>query len=60
MEEKTEEKMGFFKKWYTYQKERFPVGVYGLYIFCIVFAVFCYCNYMNKVEDIKYWLLIPI
>lgn len=59
-EEKVEKKIGFFKKWYTYQKERFPVGVYGLYIFCIVFAVFCYCNYMNKVEDIKYWLLIPM
>ena len=52
--------MNFFKKWYTYQKERFPVGVYGLYIFCIVFAVFCYCNYMNKIEEIKYWLLIPM
>ena len=58
--EKVEEKIGFFKKWYTYQKERFPVGVYGLYIFCIVFAVFCYCNYMNKIEEIKYWLLIPM
>ena len=59
-EEKVEEKIGFFKKWYMYQKERFPVGVYGLYIFCIVFAVFCYCNYMNKIEEIKYCFLIPM
>ena len=34
--------MNFFKKWYTYQKERFPLLIYGLYIFCIVFGVFCY------------------
>lgn len=40
--------MNFFKKWYTYQKERFPVLVYGLYIFCIVFAVFSFCNYEVK------------
>jgi len=36
--------MNFLKKWYTYQKERFPVMVFGLYIFSIVFAVFCVCN----------------
>lgn len=41
--------MSFLKKWYTYQKERFPVLVYGLYIFCIVFAVFCFCNYEAKI-----------
>ena len=40
--------MSFFKKWYTYQKERFPVLIYGLYVFCIVFAVFCFCNYSAK------------
>lgn len=40
--------MNFFKKWYTYQKERFPIMVYGLYMFCIVFAVFCFSNYFGK------------
>ena len=40
--------MSFFKKWYIYQKERFPVVVYGLYIFCIVFATFCFGNYYGK------------
>ena len=38
--------MNFLKKWNTYQKERFPVLIYGLYIFCIVFAVFCFSSYM--------------
>ena len=37
--------MNQIKKWYTYQKERFPVLVYGLYVFCIVFATFCYSYY---------------
>lgn len=39
--------MNFFKKWYTYQKERFPILIYGLYIFCIIFAVFCFSSYMS-------------
>ncbi len=39
--------MNFFKKWYTYQKERFPVIVYGSYILSIVIAVFCFCNYLS-------------
>ncbi len=38
--------MNFVKKWYTYQKERFPVIVYGIYILSIVIAVFCFCNYL--------------
>ena len=38
--------MNFLIKWNTYQKERFPVLIYGLYIFCIVFAVFCFSSYM--------------
>jgi len=36
--------MNFLKKWYTYQKERFPVLTYGLYCFTIVFGTFCYSN----------------
>jgi len=47
--------MDFLKKWYTYQKERFPIVVYGIYIFCIVFAVFCFSNYLagSMYENIK-------
>lgn len=40
--------MNFFKKWYTYQKERFPIVMFGTYIFCIVFAVFCCSNISNE------------
>lgn len=39
------EKMNFIKKWYTYQKERFPVLMYGTYIASIVFAIYCCCLY---------------
>ena len=41
--------MNFLKKWYTYQKERFPVLTFGIYIFAIVFGVFCYCNYVGEI-----------
>lgn len=41
--------MNFFKKWYIYQKERFPVVVFGMYIFCIVFAVFCFSSSSNEI-----------
>ena len=44
--------MNFYKKWYTYQKERFPVLTYGLYCFCLVFGTFCFSNYVSK-ENIK-------
>lgn len=43
--------MNFLKKWYTYQKERFPVLTYGLYIFCIVFGTYCY--YISNVNIIS-------
>lgn len=33
--------MDFIKKWYTYQKERFPVIAFGIYVFAIVFATYC-------------------
>lgn len=42
--------MKFIEKWNTYQKERFPIIVYGLYIFCIVFAVFCYSSYIEAIH----------
>ncbi len=38
--------MNFFKKWYTYQKERFPVLKYGIYIFAIVFSTYCFTNWI--------------
>lgn len=52
--------MSFLKKWYTYQKERFPVLKYGIYIFSIVFAVFCYCNYKMNNSNIDFIKLIPM
>ena len=51
--------MSFFKKLYIYQKERFPILIYGIYIFCIAFAVFCFCNYSGNLE-INYYKLIPM
>lgn len=47
--------MNFFKKWYTYQKERFPIATYGLYIFSIVFGTFCFAT-----ESKKWIMLIPM
>ena len=43
--------MNFLKKWYTYQKERFPVLVYGLYILCLTFATFFYNTKMLEIES---------
>ena len=43
--------MNFFKKWYTYQKERFPVLAYGLYILCLTFATFFYNTKMLEIES---------
>ena len=47
--------MNYFKKWYTYQKERFPIATYGLYIFSIVFGTFCFAT-----ESKKWIMLIPM
>ncbi len=49
--------MNWIKKWYTYQKERFPVLMYGLYVFCIVFATFCFASANNTCNWI---LLLPM
>ena len=43
--------MNFLKKWYTYQKERFPVATYGLYILCLSFAAFFYNTKMLEIES---------
>ena len=39
--------MSFIKKWYTYQKERFPVLMYGIYIFAIVFSTYSFANWLS-------------
>ena len=36
--------MNFIKKWYIYQKERFPILMYGLYVFSIVIGTFFVSN----------------
>ena len=46
--------MDFIKKWYIYQKERFPILAYGSYVFAIVFAVFCYNSYLIKSQGYNY------
>lgn len=40
--------MKFLKKWYTYQKERFPILIFSIYIFGIVFGTFCFCHFLGK------------
>lgn len=50
--------MNFFKKWYTYQKERFPVATYGLYIFSIVFGTFCFASSLTN--STNWIMLIPM
>lgn len=53
--------MNFIKKWYMYQKERFPFITYGIYVFSLVFATFCICNYYNgQANNINFLLLIPM
>lgn len=52
--------MNNIKKWYTYQKERFPVVLYGVYVLAIVYFVFSFCSYFIGAESIEYMLLIPI
>lgn len=40
--------MEFLKKWYIYQKERFPVLKYGAYIFVIIFGEYCFINWLSR------------
>ncbi len=51
--------MNFIKKWYTYQKERFPVLMFGIYILSIVIAVFSFGNFNNN-ETINYTTIVPM
>lgn len=54
--------MKFIKKWYTYQKERFPVLIYGTYMLVVVLSVFFVTNYLKYQNDFSkdklQWLLI--
>ena len=43
--------MKFLKKWYTYQKERFPILIYGTYMLTVVLAVFFVANYLKYQND---------
>ena len=43
--------MKFIKKWYTYQKERFPILIYGTYMLTVVLAVFFVANYLKYQND---------
>ena len=43
--------MNFFKKWYTYQKERFPVLMYGIYIFAIVFSTYSFVTWLSLYKN---------
>lgn len=52
--------MNFIKKWYIYQKERFPILAYSSYIFAIVFAVFCYNSYLLNSQWKDFKLLIGL
>jgi len=52
--------MNVVKKWYTYQKERFPVLVYGLYILAIVFGIFCFIQSLDKTIDVMWIKLVPM
>lgn len=49
--------MSFIKKWYTYQKERFPIIVFGIYILSIVIAVY---GFAKSYVDINYITVLPM
>lgn len=40
--------MNFLKKWYIYQKERFPVFAYGSYILAITFGTYFFTNWLSR------------
>ena len=57
--------MKFLKKWYTYQKERFPILIYGTYMLTVVLSVFFVTNYFkyqsNFTQDKLEWIrIIPM
>lgn len=62
------ENVGFFKKWYIYQKERFPIVAFSIYIIAIVLATFKtsyiavgeYFNIQTDNMKFKYYLIIPM
>ena len=64
----TAENVGFFKKWYIYQKERFPIVAFSIYIIAIVLAPFkasynavgVYFEIAPDNIKYKYYLIIPM
>lgn len=54
--------MNFIKKWYTYQKERFPILIYGSYMLVVVLSVFFITSYFKYQNDFSkdklQWILI--
>ncbi len=54
--------MKFIKKWYTYQKERFPIIIFGIYVLSIAIGVFGFVNFNtpNREHEINYIIIIPI
>lgn len=48
---KKEANYNFFQKWYTYQKERFPVAVFAVYVFCLTWAAFFFNKNLNTLLD---------
>lgn len=44
--------MKFFKKWYIYQKERFPILIYGTYMLTVVLAIFFVTNYLKSPNEL--------
>lgn len=54
--------MKFIKKWYTYQKERFPIIIFGIYVLSIAIGVFGFVNFNtpNREHEINYIIIIPM
>ena len=48
---KKEANYNFFQRWNTYQKERFPLAVFSVYIFCLTWATFFFNKNLNTLLD---------
>ena len=48
---KKEANYNFFQKWNTYQKERFPVAVFSIYVLCLTWAAFFFNKNLNSIFD---------
>lgn len=54
--------MNFIKKWYTYQKERFPILIFVIYVLSIVIGIFGFVNFYTpkREPEINYIIIIPM